>query len=479
MFARTFTAARALAQVRSSAAGSSARLFYTTEAAPATPQLLLRLKADVKDAMRAKDKERLAVVKGILSDLTYLEKSPQAPAQVNDSVIQVLIQKSIKRREESILNYKNAGRPEQAAQEQKEIEMLTVYLPSAMTEQEIEEEVRKVIKEQGATGPKDMGKVMKELGGLDPARAPKKTLALIKLAFSISSFSTINKNKGNKVILKRLKSLRRSNVSLVEETGSIPNIDPDQLTRTNEEERAPGMQLGEPSLWEVRRLSLDLGMIPRLEHPIPFRKSHLYDMCTIYISSTRSVNGIGHFTREVMYVEPLSITNFHVCNWFHPDMLIKFDAEHKYVMIAKMYRIICSTPEIVAEFQRYHACLMKLARIPPDNTSLYMGYRSQPLRIAKEIERTAGVNSPVNTKVLEAGRKYTELGECSAEFHRMSNASDALSVGFCNPATKHDMAIGVMVFDKSKVKATVSSLGLNVLNALGPSPQWCHAMADR
>ncbi|KAF9361973.1 hypothetical protein BGX26_008145 [Mortierella sp. AD094] len=177
MFARTFTAARALAQVRSSAASSSARLFYTTEAAPATPQLLVRLKADVKDAMRSKDKERLAVVKGILSDLTYLEKSPQAPAQVNDSVIQVLIQKSIKRREESILNFKNAGRAEQAAQEQKEIEMLTVYLPKAMTEQEIEEEVRKVIREQGATGPKDMGKVMKELGGLDPAKASKKTVS--------------------------------------------------------------------------------------------------------------------------------------------------------------------------------------------------------------------------------------------------------------------------------------------------------------
>ncbi|KAF9206563.1 hypothetical protein BGZ49_002232 [Haplosporangium sp. Z 27] len=177
MFARTFTAARTLTQARPSITGLGARLFYTTEAAPATPQLLTRLKADVKDAMRAKDKERLAVVKGILSDLTYLEKSPQAPAQVNDSVIQVLIQKSIKRREESISNYKSAGRAEQAAQEQKEIDMLNVYLPKAMTEQEIEDEVRKVIAEQGATGPKDMGKVMKELGGLDPAKAPKKTVS--------------------------------------------------------------------------------------------------------------------------------------------------------------------------------------------------------------------------------------------------------------------------------------------------------------
>ncbi|KAF8942123.1 hypothetical protein BGZ47_006798 [Haplosporangium gracile] len=170
MFARS-------ALSRPFAAASRACLFYTTEAAPATPQLLLRIKADVKDAMRSRDKERLAVVKGILSDLTYLEKSPQAPEKVTDSVIQVLIQKSIKRRQESVSNFVAAGRAEQAAQENKEIEMLKVYLPQAMTEQEIEDEIRRVVKEQGATGAKDMGKVMKELGSLDPARAPKKTVS--------------------------------------------------------------------------------------------------------------------------------------------------------------------------------------------------------------------------------------------------------------------------------------------------------------
>ncbi|KAF9904144.1 hypothetical protein EC991_002979 [Linnemannia zychae] len=170
MFARS-------ALARPFAAASRACLFYTTEAAPAAPQLLLRIKADVKDAMRSKDKERLAVVKGILSDLTYLEKSPQAPPKVTDSVIQVLIQKSIKRREESVLSFQAAGRADQAAQENKEIEMLKVYLPQALSEQEIEAEVRRVVKEQGATGAKDMGKVMKELGGLDPARAPKKVVS--------------------------------------------------------------------------------------------------------------------------------------------------------------------------------------------------------------------------------------------------------------------------------------------------------------
>ncbi|KAG0322177.1 hypothetical protein BGZ99_003443 [Dissophora globulifera] len=170
MFARTSTFTRSFTQPRFTSALSRA-------ATPATSALLVRIKGDVKDAMRAKDKERLAVVKGILSDLIYLEKSPQAPEKVTDSVIQVLIQKSIKKREESIANYKAAGRAEQADQEQREINVLTVYLPKAMTEQEIEDEVRRVVQEQGATGPKDMGKVMRELGALDPAKAPKKAVS--------------------------------------------------------------------------------------------------------------------------------------------------------------------------------------------------------------------------------------------------------------------------------------------------------------
>lgn len=112
-----------------------------------------------------------------MSDLTYLEKSPQAPAQVTDSVIQQLIQKSIKKRQEAALSFAGAGRQDMADQENKEAEMLKVYLPQAMTSEEIEAEVRRVVKEQGATSVKDMGKVMKELGSLDPAKAPKKDVS--------------------------------------------------------------------------------------------------------------------------------------------------------------------------------------------------------------------------------------------------------------------------------------------------------------
>ncbi|KAF8938728.1 hypothetical protein EDD21DRAFT_422551 [Dissophora ornata] len=346
----------------------------------------------------------------------------------------------------------------------------------------------------------------------------------IKRSMSTASFKTTagGKSKGTRVsLLKRLKTLGRSSNNLVGDMGPIPEIHPDQLTHTDEEEKARRMQLGQPSLWEVRRLPLDLGVIPPLEHPIPFRKSHLYDTNVKIEDLTTGKVAPGEFGMgiedraayfrdecalfsvlrparlipfndidrkrddfflcckrlhkgEVMYVEPPYITDFYARSWLHPDMHIEFDAECKSVTIAKMYRIICSTSEIVTEFQKYHGWLMRTARISPDNTFLCMDYRSHPLRIAKRIERaaTAAGSNPStveDTKVLEAGRKHTELGECNIEFRRMSNAPYALSVGFYNPATKRDMAAGVMVFDKSKLKATASSLGLNALNALGPS----------
>ncbi|KAG0322176.1 hypothetical protein BGZ99_003442 [Dissophora globulifera] len=339
---------------------------------------------------------------------------------------------------------------------------------------------------------------------------------------SASLYTLGGKSKGPRVsLLKRLKTIRRSSNSHTEDTGPTHEIDPDQLTRTDEEEKARRMELGQPSLWEVRRLPLDLGVIPPLEHPIPFRKSHLYDTNVKIVDITTGKAAPGEFGMgiedraayfrdecalfavlrparlipfndidrqrddfflcckrlhkgEVMYVEPPYITDFYARSWLHPDMHIEFDSENKSVTIAKMYKIICSTTEIVIEFQKYHNWLMRTARISPDNTFLCMDYRSHALRISKRIERAAATGaqnsaSTEDARVLEAGRKYTELGECNIEFRRMSNAPDALSVGFYNPMTKRDMAVGVMVFDKTKVKATASSLGFNAMRMLGPS----------
>ncbi|KAG0254576.1 hypothetical protein BG011_005652 [Mortierella polycephala] len=341
----------------------------------------------------------------------------------------------------------------------------------------------------------------------------------LQLSKSSLSIGPVGKIKGSRQsLLRRLKTFRRSSANLTESTGTISEINPDQLTRTEEEERARRMELGQPSLWEVRRLPLDLGVIPPLEHPIPFRKSHLYDINVKIVDLTTGKAASGEFgmgiedraayfrdecalfavlrparlipyndidrTRddfflcgkrrvkgEVMYVEPPSITDFYARSWLHPDMHIEFNPEERSVMIAKMYCIYCSTTEIVSEFQKYYHWLMDNARISPDNTFLCMDYRSHPLRVSKRIEKAASAIVALidENKVLEAGRKFTEMGECHVEFRRMSNAPDALSVGFYNPATRRDMAMGVMVFDKNKVKATASGLGLNAITALGVS----------
>ncbi|KAK3812312.1 MAG: hypothetical protein J3Q66DRAFT_372467 [Benniella sp.] len=349
----------------------------------------------------------------------------------------------------------------------------------------------------------------------------------IRRSGSTASFSTTGKPKSTKVsLLKRLKILPRSSMTLYDDMGPIPEIDPDQLSRTEEEENARRMQLGQPSQWEVRRLPLDLGVIPPLEHPIPFRRSHLYDTSVTIVDLTTGKTAPGEFgmgiedraayfqdecalfavlrparliphnemdrqrddfflcckrlhSGEVMYVEPPYITDFYARSWLHPDLQIEFDPESRSVMIANMYRVVCSTSAIVTEFQKYHGWLMKNAKILPDNTFLNMDYGSQLLRIAKRNERptvpaesSTGLAIPsvaTGSKVFETSRQYTDLGECNIEFRRMSNAPDALSVGFYNLATKRDMATGVMMFDKIKVKATASTLGLSTLNALGPS----------
>ncbi|KAF9098238.1 hypothetical protein BGX23_006654 [Mortierella sp. AD031] len=335
----------------------------------------------------------------------------------------------------------------------------------------------------------------------------------------MSGSSAGGSSKGGKVsLLKRLKSLRWSTANLhAEDNGSIPEIHPDQLTLNDEEERARRMQLGQPSLWEVRHLPLDLGVIPPLEQPIPFWKRHPYDISVQIEDLTTGKTEPGEFGMgikdraayfrdecalfavlrparlipshaidrkrddlflckkrmhrgEIHYVEPPYITDFYARSWLHPEMHTEFNPEARTVTTAKMYMITCSTTDIVGEFKKYHAWLMENARISPDNIFLCMDCRSQPPWVSKRIERAASSAPPTmssveETRILEGGSKYTELGECHMEFRRMSNSPDALSVGFYNPAIKRDMAIGVMVFDKIKIKATASSLGLNALGA--------------
>ncbi|KAF9132887.1 hypothetical protein BGW39_011073 [Mortierella sp. 14UC] len=294
--------------------------------------------------------------------------------------------------------------------------------------------------------------------------------------------SGVGGKTGKVSLLKRLKSLRRSTANVhAEDSGPMLEIHPDQLTLNDEEERARRMQLGQPSLWEVRRLpstwavrieDLTTGKSAPGEFGmgIEDRAAYFRDECALFavLCPARLIPSHAIDRKR---------DDFFLCKKrMHKGeihyMHIEFNPEGRTVTIAKMYKITCSTIEIVGEFKKYHAWLMENARISPDNTFLYIDYRSQPLRVSKRIERAASsapqtMASVEDTRILEGGRKYTELGECHMELRRMSNAPDALYVGFYSPATKRDMAIGVMVFAKIEIKATASSLGLNALTALG------------
>ncbi|CAO3646024.1 unnamed protein product [Cunninghamella blakesleeana] len=147
---------------------------YTSEA---SSTLIEKLKSDRKAYMRSKQQPELNVVKGVLSDYTYFIKLPNAPTnQSEDSMLLTVIQKSIKKRQDSIEQYISGGRPELAETETIELKVLQSYLPEQMSQEEIEQKVRDLITEVGATSVKDMGKVMKAWT-VDPAVADRKAVS--------------------------------------------------------------------------------------------------------------------------------------------------------------------------------------------------------------------------------------------------------------------------------------------------------------
>lgn len=114
--------------------------------------------AAMKDAMRAKDKERLGTIRLALSEIKRVEVDERIDP--DDTRIISILDKMVKQRRESIKQYEAAERQELADKEKAEIEVLQDFLPKALTEAEIEAIVSAAMTESGATSMKDMGKVM-------------------------------------------------------------------------------------------------------------------------------------------------------------------------------------------------------------------------------------------------------------------------------------------------------------------------------
>ena len=124
--------------------------------------LRARLTTEMKEAMKAGDKAKLATVRMILAALKDKDIEARGlgkdPASEED--ILALMQKMIKQRTESAGIYEQGGRPELAENERAEIAIVTSFLPQQMDEAETRAAIAAAVAETGAAGPKDMGKVI-------------------------------------------------------------------------------------------------------------------------------------------------------------------------------------------------------------------------------------------------------------------------------------------------------------------------------
>jgi uncharacterized protein len=117
-----------------------------------------KITEDMKTAMRAKDTARLGTVRLLLSAMK--QKEVDERVELTDADVLSIIEKMLKQRRESIAQYEKAARNDLAEVEKAEIAVLSAYLPQQMSEAEVDEAVLAAVKESGAAGPKDMGKVM-------------------------------------------------------------------------------------------------------------------------------------------------------------------------------------------------------------------------------------------------------------------------------------------------------------------------------
>ena len=120
-----------------------------------------KLTNDMKDAMRAKDKERLGTIRLALSEVKRVEVDERIDP--DDARILSILDKMVKQRRDSIAQFTNAGRTELADKEQAEIDVLQEFLPSQLSEAEVEALVQEAVTSTGASSMQDMGKVMAQV----------------------------------------------------------------------------------------------------------------------------------------------------------------------------------------------------------------------------------------------------------------------------------------------------------------------------
>ena len=132
-----------------------------------------QINTDIKTAMKARDKEKLEALRAIKSAL-LLEATKGGDPNVSDEAGLQILQKLQKQRMDAYQIYVEQNRADLADDEKKQADVISAYLPKQMTRKELEPEIESIITEVGASGMKDMGKVMglasKKFAGKAPGR---------------------------------------------------------------------------------------------------------------------------------------------------------------------------------------------------------------------------------------------------------------------------------------------------------------------
>jgi len=136
-----------------------------------------RITEDMKTAMRARDANRLLVIRGLLAALKQREVDERIV--LDDTAVVAIVDKLVKQRKDSIAAFEQGGRADLVAKEAAELLVLETYLPQRLSAAEVEAAVAALVAELGASGPGDMGKVM---GAAKSRLAGKAEMGLVSAA---------------------------------------------------------------------------------------------------------------------------------------------------------------------------------------------------------------------------------------------------------------------------------------------------------
>ena len=138
-----------------------------------------RISADMKEAMKAKDKVRLAALRDIKSKIMLAMTEATGSDTLDDAAVTKILSKQLKQREDTLAIYKEQGRDDLVAEEQAQADVIRVYLPQPMTEEELAQAVSELIAELGASSMADMGRVMGTASARFAGRADGKAISAL------------------------------------------------------------------------------------------------------------------------------------------------------------------------------------------------------------------------------------------------------------------------------------------------------------